>query len=56
MIEIQNASFRYANSDSGVLDEITLHIKDGECVLLCGKSGCGKTSLHSLLKGIFDHF
>ena len=33
MIEIQNASFRYANSDSGVLDEITLHIKDGECVL-----------------------
>ena len=56
MIEIQNASFRYANSDSGVLDEITLHIKGGECVLLCGKSGCGKTTFTRLINGLIPHY
>ena len=42
MIELTRASFQYENSDRGVRD-ISLSVKGGECVVLTGLSGCGKT-------------
>ena len=35
---------------------INLHIKKGECVLLCGKSGCGKTTITRILNGLCPSF
>ncbi|MDD4843130.1 MAG: ABC transporter ATP-binding protein [Anaerotignum sp.] len=56
MIEIKHVGFTYANSDSGTLTDISLEIKKGECVLLCGRSGCGKTTVTRLLNGLIPHY
>ena len=44
MIEINDVSFEY-EKEQGTLSHIDLQIKQGECILLCGESGCGKTTV-----------
>ena len=56
MIELKNVSFAYPGQQAGRLEELSLTIPDGECVLLCGRSGCGKTTLTRLLNGLIPHF
>ena len=51
MIELIHASFQYENSDRGVQD-ISLSVKSGECVVLTGLSGCGKTTVTRLVNGL----
>ena len=51
MIELIRASFQYENSDRGVRD-ISLSVKGGECVVLTGLSGCGKTTVTRLVNGL----
>lgn len=46
MISFQNVSFTYAESGNGGVLDLNLIIRSGECVLLCGPSGCGKQQLH----------
>lgn len=54
--ELNNVSFRYGNSDEGALHSLELRIEKGECVLLCGASGCGKTTITRLLNGLIPHY
>lgn len=56
MIEFQNVSFSYPDSADGGLKNIRLTIPDGQCVLLCGRSGCGKTTLTRLINGLIPQF
>lgn len=57
MIYIQNVSYSYQeNGTDQKLRNINLKIQDGECILLCGKSGCGKTTITRLLNGIIPNF
>lgn len=55
MIRYRDVSFAYANGVE-ILKNINLHINPGECILLCGKSGCGKTTLTKLINGLIPHF
>ena len=56
MIEFQDVSFSYPDSANGGLKNINLTIPDGQCVLLCGRSGCGKTTLTRLINGLIPQF
>nr|WP_226847365.1 energy-coupling factor ABC transporter ATP-binding protein [Bifidobacterium lemurum] len=52
-----HASFRYAAAgDDYALRDATLAIRQGECVVLCGQSGCGKTTLTRLFNGLVPSF
>ena len=51
MIEFENVSFSYEGQEHGGLHGISLKIADGECVLFCGRSGCGKTTVTSSKDG-----
>ena len=56
MIQLSNVNFKYNNSSRGALCDISLDIHKGECVLLCGDSGCGKTTVTRLINGLIPHF
>lgn len=50
LLEIKNLSFTYSGGDSAALKNVSLTVEEGDLVLLCGDSGCGKTTLMRLIK------
>ena len=55
MIELKDVSFQYENSDKESVSHINMSVDKGECILLCGKSGCGKTTVTKLINGLIPH-
>ena len=57
MIEFKDVSFQYEQGSSkGKIENINLTIHDGEVVLICGESGCGKTTFTRLINGLIPHY
>ncbi len=54
--KIQNLDFTYPGRETKALDGINISIARGEFVTVCGKSGCGKTTLLRLLKSSLAPF
>lgn len=50
-IEIKNASFKYPNGFLAI-DNISLHINDGERVAIVGQNGAGKTTAVKMMNGL----
>lgn len=54
-IEFRDVSFRYfKNSEGAVLEHINLKIAPGSTVGIIGSTGCGKTTLVSLIPRLYD--
>ena len=53
-IEFRDVSFAYPGSNHYVLSHINLTIHKGETVAVMGATGCGKTSLVSLIPRFYD--
>ena len=54
-IIFRNVTFRYyKNSEGIVLDHIHLHIAPGSTVGIIGSTGCGKTTLVSMIPRLYD--
>jgi energy-coupling factor transport system ATP-binding protein len=57
MIELKKVNFKYKQGQNDkVLHNINFTIKQGEVVLLCGESGCGKTTLTRLINGLIPNY
>lgn len=57
-VSIRHVSFRHKGAEGGLLalDDVCLDIPPGQVVVLCGRSGCGKTTVTRLVNGLIPHF
>lgn len=55
-MKLKGISFWYEGQKNAALQNIKLEIQKGEFVLLCGGSGCGKTTLTRVLNGLCPAF
>lgn len=50
ILQFESVSFAYPDAGSRALDKVTFSMAEGEYVVVCGESGCGKTTLLRLAK------
>lgn len=50
ILKVENLSFTYPDTALPALDRISFSVSEGEFIVICGESGCGKTTLLRLLK------
>ena len=50
-VKLENVSFKYPESGSLIIDNLSLDIKEGEYVAIVGHTGCGKSTLVRLILG-----
>ncbi len=55
MIDIRNLTYHYPEAERPALDDVTLHVGEGEFVVIAGPSGCGKSTLALAIGGYLHH-
>lgn len=51
IIELKNIYFAYEEGES-VLEDLSLEVREGECLMVLGDNGSGKTTLFRILNGL----
>ena len=56
-VQLKNIVFNYAaQNDAAAINDVSFQVRKGECLLLTGLSGCGKTSLLRVLNGLIPRY
>ncbi|MCQ8893099.1 MAG: energy-coupling factor transporter ATPase [Methanolinea sp.] len=55
MIALENVSYRYRGSGREAIAGLSLDVSPGECIMVTGPSGAGKTTLCMAACGILEH-
>ena len=45
ILQIKDLSFRYPGAERNAVEEVSFSVRSGEFLVVCGESGCGKTTL-----------
>jgi ATP-binding cassette subfamily B protein RaxB len=53
-IELRNVCYRYADTETLVLDNVSLRVEPGRFVTIMGPSGSGKTTLVKIMLGLLE--
>mgnify|MGYP002593916487 CR=1 FL=1 len=56
VIDINNVCFHYQEQKNASLTHVNLQINEGEVVVLCGESGCGKSTIIRLINGLIPYY
>lgn len=56
LFALEHLSFGYPDATAPALDDLNLEVERGEYLCVCGKSGCGKTTLLRQLKSVLAPF
>ena len=52
LYKIENLTFKYPDAKEYALSGVSLNVKKGEFLTICGQSGCGKSTLLRLMKPV----
>lgn len=57
-VSIRHVSFRHKGAPEGTfaLDNVSIEVPAGQVLVLCGRSGCGKTTVTRLVNGLIPQF
>jgi energy-coupling factor transporter ATP-binding protein EcfA2 len=55
VLAIEQLTYAYPDASAPALDDVTLHVEEGELVVLAGRSGSGKSTLLRLASGLVPH-
>ena len=50
LLQFESVSFAYPEADKRALDRVSFSMEEGEYLVVCGESGCGKTTLLRMAK------
>ena len=53
-IELRNVTFGYSKVEEPLLKGLSLHILPGQSVAVIGSSGCGKSTILSMVSGLYE--
>jgi ATP-binding cassette, subfamily B, bacterial CvaB/MchF/RaxB len=53
-LEFSNVCFKYGTLDKFVFENLSFKINRGECLLICGQSGIGKSTIAKLICGVLS--
>ncbi|MDT2823189.1 ABC transporter ATP-binding protein [Vagococcus lutrae] len=51
-ISLNHVSFTYQNET--IISDLSLDVQQGDCIVLCGASGCGKTTITRIINGLIN--